>query len=197
MTNLVLHSTLELRPLIWVAVIIMVVRGVAARPLSRHLMEDLLEKRHSHPIPDHVADASYPRSIWSEFMLSPCRPEDSGYFGSTHVSLLCHSRQMLRVLFSLIVTFFLFNQFLLSQGTPILLQYGFEMETSHYPNIEKALKVIDEKVMDALLSHFFPTICGFDGSHSTTHLSTTRRFDAEITGFRFSKELIDMTRKFV
>lgn len=143
-------------------------QGVESRPLSRHLMEDLLAKRHTHPIPDHVADPTYPNSIWSEFMLSPCRPEDTGHFGSTF-------------------------------GTPILLQYGFEMETSHFPNIERALKIIDEKVMDALLSTFFPTICGFDESQTTANppqrnlADPVKPFDAEITGFRFSKELVDMT----
>jgi hypothetical protein len=148
-------------------------QGLESRPLSRHLMEDLLAKRHTHPIPDHAADPTYPKSIWSEFMLSPCRPEDSGHFGSTF-------------------------------GTPILLQYGFEMETSHFPNIEKALKIIDEKVMDALLSTFFPTICGFDDSQSTANPPqrnladpAVQRYDAEITGFRFSKELVDTTRSCV
>jgi hypothetical protein len=144
----------------------------SSRPLGRHLMEDLLAKRHTHPIPDHAADPTYPKSIWSEFMLSPCRPEDSGHFGSTF-------------------------------GTPILLQYGFEMETSHFPNMEKALKIVDEKVMDALLSTFFPTICGFDNDSQTTTIPIQRNLladsavkrDAEITGFRFSPELVDMTSK--
>jgi hypothetical protein len=157
-----------------------------SRPLGRHLMEDLLTKRHTHPIPDHAADPTYPKSIWSEFMQSPCRPEDSGHFGSTF-------------------------------GTPILLQYGFEMETTHFPNIEQALKIVDEKVMDALLSTFFPTICGFDNDSSSSQAASMNpsqrnmqqqdfaaapaaaafKRDAEITGFRFSKELIDMTSKLI
>jgi hypothetical protein len=75
-------------------------------------------------------------------------------------------------------------------GRPVLLQYGFLMETSIHGDIDTALQAIDEFVMDTILSNVFPEVC--DSQRRLNSVAEKGR----ATGFKFNSETIDMDRKF-
>jgi len=77
-----------------------------------------------------------------------------------------------------------------TMGRPKIIQYGFEIETSVQTDIEKALSIIDEHVMDSVLVHTFPSVCGF-----RRRLNPNIDEPVRVTGFHFDEEMIDMNRK--
>lgn len=106
-----------------------------------------------------------------QFMSSPCRPENDGYFGST-------------------------------SGTPLEIQFGFELETEDEENVEFLLEEIQEQVVDVVLSTTFPNLCGYRrrerGRHLMRGLSTLSsesqlKAKPRTTGFHFAMDLEQRT----
>jgi hypothetical protein len=63
-------------------------------------------------------------------------------------------------------------------GVPIVLTYGFRLETEPLASVVKILDIVEEKVVDSILSNAFPQMCGF----------RVRRLDGHSAfGFRFYK----------
>eukprot|EP00527_Entomoneis_sp_CCMP2396_P003097 CAMPEP_0198138764 /NCGR_PEP_ID=MMETSP1443-20131203/2168_1 /TAXON_ID=186043 /ORGANISM="Entomoneis sp., Strain CCMP2396" /LENGTH=433 /DNA_ID=CAMNT_0043800691 /DNA_START=19 /DNA_END=1316 /DNA_ORIENTATION=- len=95
--------------------------------------QPILKERHSAPFERRKADTAYPTTATTMLMLSPCRPDFNGYFGST------------------------------SKKGSTTFEYNFELDTSTGGDtkIDKILRVVDDAVMDAALAHTFPAICAF------------------------------------
>ena len=122
------------------------------------------EQRHNTPPIQKHAQIIYPQSQESAQMISPCKPERDGYFGST-------------------------------SGKPIILQYGFEMESiiNSSTDITDALDAIREHIMDVILSYTFPTICTWDRDLSTPNNNNNNQTVfiskiASVTGFHFEDD---------
>jgi hypothetical protein len=124
------------------------------------------DQRHNVPPERKHAQILYPQSIESANMISPCKPERDGYFGST----------------SGIPT-------ILQYG------FEMESIISSTTDIADALEIIRERIMDVLLSYSFPTICmiGHDlstsNSNSNNHNRTAfiSKIDS-VTGFHFEDD---------
>lgn len=108
-----------------------------------------------------------------QFMSSPCRPENDGYFGST-------------------------------SGTPLEIQFGFELETEDEENVEFLLEEIQEQVVDVVLSTTFPNLCGYRrrelrGRHLSMRGLSTLSSESQLkakprtTGFHFAMDLEQRT----
>lgn len=85
-----------------------------------------------------------------------------------------------------------------TSGTPLEIQYGFELETEDEENVEYLLEEIQEQVVDVVLSTTFPNLCGYRRRQERErHLSmrglTTRESELKAkprtTGFKFGMDL--------
>jgi hypothetical protein len=132
----------------------------AINEASWRMLDYDLLERHSVPPLDQVADKKFPRSTDKTFRMSTP----------------CHPEAD--------------GYFGGTSGQPVILKYGFLMETAIHGDIHTALQVIDEFVMDSILSNTFPEVCGDKRRLSETNES------GRATGFKFESEAIDMERKF-
>ena len=78
-------------------------------------------------------------------------------------------------------------------GIPSKIGYEFEVEARPGANLEQAVLVVQEHLMDVTLSITFPTICSYEGDGKPPAKKTQ---DVVITGFRFGREELDLSRKF-
>jgi hypothetical protein len=67
-----------------------------------------------------------------------------------------------------------------THGEPIQIQYGFQLETQPLSSIMDLLDVVEDRVVDSILSNAFPSMCGY------THRQLSRRLTAA-SGYRFLK----------
>lgn len=79
-------------------------------------------------------------------------------------------------------------------GIPSKILYEFEMETRAGADIDYAVEIVQEHLMDVVLSVTFPSICSYEGDGRPPAKKTQ---DVVITGFRFGREELDMSRKFL
>jgi hypothetical protein len=79
-----------------------------------------------------------------------------------------------------------------TSGAPLVVQYGFELETKANGNVDNALGSIGDHVMDTILSTAFPEICGF--SRRLNNNNETPKVP-KLTGFQFNNEVIDTSCK--
>ena len=77
-------------------------------------------------------------------------------------------------------------------GIPSKIGYEFEMESRPGSKIDQTSLVVQEHLMDVVLSVTFPTICSYEGDGRPPAKKTQ---DVIITGFRFGREELDMGRK--
>ena len=82
-----------------------------------------------------------------------------------------------------------------TSGDPVRVQYGFQLEIEPLSDVMNLLDVIEDKIVDSILSNAFPNMCGFrrrtkevvgddngyDASRSLEH------YKAHPSGFRFMK----------
>lgn len=78
-----------------------------------------------------------------------------------------------------------------TSGAPSKITYEFEIEARRGADLEQAATIIQEHLMDVVLSGTFPTICSYEGEGT----QAKRSENAVITGFRFGIEEIDTSRK--
>lgn len=78
-------------------------------------------------------------------------------------------------------------------GIPSKIGYEFEVEARPGANLEQAVLVVQEHLMDVTLSITFPTICSYEGDGQPP---AKKPQDVVITGFRFGREELDLSRKF-
>ena len=78
-------------------------------------------------------------------------------------------------------------------GIPSKILYEFEMEARAGADVDYAADVVQEHLMDVVLSVTFPSICSYEGDGRPPAKKTQ---DVVITGFRFGREELDMSRKF-
>ena len=79
-------------------------------------------------------------------------------------------------------------------GIPSKILYEFEMEARRGAEMDHAVAVVQEHLMDVILSVTFPTICSYEGDGRPPAKKTQ---DVVVTGFRFGREEIDMSSKIV
>jgi hypothetical protein len=74
-----------------------------------------------------------------------------------------------------------------TSGYPTEIQFGFQMETLPLASITKMLDLIEDRVVDGVISTSFPTLCGF----RRRELGEERQLESKSTtgasGFWFSK----------
>ena len=78
-------------------------------------------------------------------------------------------------------------------GIPSKIVYEFEMESRPGSKIDHASLVVQEHLMDVVLSVTFPTICSYEGDGRPPAKKTQ---DVVITGFRFGREELDKSSKY-
>ena len=92
-----------------------------------------------------------------------------------------------------------------TSGTPLEIQYGFEMETEDEENLEYLLEEIQEQIVDVILSTSFPNLCGYRRRQERTrHLSMRGLTSSEsqlkakprTTGFKFGSGLEERSGTF-
>jgi hypothetical protein len=141
----------------------------------------MLQARHgssTEQLWDKQADLAYPRTEISEFMQSPCRPDEQGYFGATW-----------------------------STQSPTKIFYEFEIEMSaaesipttnnNNNNIRQAVTIVQEHLMDVVLASTFPKLCAFDKDKDGAAIassSANQNNRIAINGFRFGREALDINR---
>lgn len=88
-----------------------------------------------------------------------------------------------------------------TSGTPLDIQFGFELETEDEENVEFLLEEIQEQVVDIVLSTTFPSLCGYRRRQERArhlsmrglsgHGSQTSELKAKprTTGFKFAMDL--------
>ncbi|CAB9517226.1 expressed unknown protein [Seminavis robusta] len=84
-----------------------------------------------------------------------------------------------------------------TSGTPLEIQFGFELETEDEDPVEFLLEEIQEQVVDVVLSTTFPNLCGFRRRERERHLSMRGLSSQEsqlkakprTTGFKFHMDL--------
>ena len=67
-----------------------------------------------------------------------------------------------------------------TSGEPLEVQYGFRLDTPPFSTIMDLLDVVEDRVVDSILSHSFPAQCGYRRRELQRKLSTA-------SGFRFMK----------
>jgi hypothetical protein len=60
-------------------------------------------------------------------------------------------------------------------GEPVKITYGFELEAQPLSSIVELLDIIEDKVVDGILSNSFPQMCGF-GRRLSNHAASGFRF---------------------
>lgn len=95
-----------------------------------------------------------------------------------------------------------------TSGTPLEIQFGFEMETEDGDKVQHLLNEIEQKIVDVMLSTTFPNLCGFRRLiESNRHLLSTFRSlsiteesqlkaTPHITGFFFGSDIQDRSGMF-
>lgn len=80
-------------------------------------------------------------------------------------------------------------------GRPVVIEYGFEMESEPTADLDHVIDVVHEHVMDSVLSTTFPNVCGFQ--RRLQKISEKRGDDLrpKVTGFHFDRDEYDFTRK--
>ena len=78
-------------------------------------------------------------------------------------------------------------------GIASKLFYEFEIESRRGTELSQAIMVIEEHLMDVVLAVTFPTICSYEGDGRPPAKKTQ---DVVISGFRFGREELDMSRKY-
>jgi hypothetical protein len=118
------------------------------------------EQRHNIPPIQKHAQISYPTSQESADMISPCKPERDGYFGSTS-----------------------------GHPTMIQYGFELESIINRSADITDALDAIREHVIDVILSYSFPTICPWnrDLTAPTGRNHHSYTIDS-VTGFHFEDD---------
>jgi hypothetical protein len=99
---------------------------------------DLARQRHNRPPIQKHAQIMYPVSHESEYMLSPCKPESDGYFGSTS-----------------------------GVATVLQYGFEME-SSRNTVNIGDALDTIGEYVIDTIVSSTFPSVCNYRNLEGNT-----------------------------
>lgn len=79
-------------------------------------------------------------------------------------------------------------------GTPVLVEYGFELETMVNANVDRILDVIDERVMDDTLAFNFPDLCGVPSRRFLAPAATSEPV-GRVTGFQFGVQTVENTSK--
>ena len=81
-----------------------------------------------------------------------------------------------------------------TSGSPSKITYEFEVEARENANLDQTVTVIQEHLMDVVLSVTFPTICSYEGD-GRPPAQAQRTENVVITGFRFGREEFDTSRK--
>ena len=85
-----------------------------------------------------------------------------------------------------------------TSGTPLEIQYGFEMETEDEDNVDSLLEEVQEQIVDVVLAAAFPNLCGYRRRlERTRHLSmrgltsheSELKAKPRTTGFKFGMDL--------
>ena len=85
-----------------------------------------------------------------------------------------------------------------TSGTPLEIQFGFEMETEDEENVESLLEEIQEQVVDVVLSTAFPNLCGYRrlqerarhlGMRGLSVQESALAAQPRTTGFKFADDL--------
>ena len=63
-------------------------------------------------------------------------------------------------------------------GDPVRLTYGFRLETKPLSSIVDMIDLVEDRIVDSILSKSFPNLCGFGGRRLT---------EGRASGFRFLK----------
>jgi hypothetical protein len=74
-------------------------------------------------------------------------------------------------------------------GEPLVFQYGFEMETSKYAQLNVIFDAVSEHVMDSVLSSAFPETCRTEGRN----LSPFAGRNGRVTGFYFDQQVLPIS----
>jgi hypothetical protein len=86
-------------------------------------------------------------------------------------------------------------------GEPLILEYGFELETTLVAAMDKVLNIINDRIMDAIIVNTFSGMCG---AHSRRGLSledfpSTQEgailSNSRVTGFKFNIAQVDSSSK--
>jgi hypothetical protein len=85
-----------------------------------------------------------------------------------------------------------------TSGTPLEIQFGFELETEDEDNVEFLLEEVEQQIIDVVLSTAFPNLCGYRRRQERArHLSMRGLSSQEsalaaqprTTGFKFGSDL--------
>lgn len=79
-------------------------------------------------------------------------------------------------------------------GIPSKLYYEFEIESRRGTDLSQAILVVEEHLMDVVLAVTFPTICSYEGDGRPP---AKKDQDVVITGFRFGREELDLSSKYL
>jgi len=80
-------------------------------------------------------------------------------------------------------------------GKPAQIQYGFLLETTVFANIDRILDIVNEHIMDAVLEETFAQQCGVASRRLLLAKVKKPGTSGHITGFKFSTDLQDHSRK--
>jgi len=78
-------------------------------------------------------------------------------------------------------------------GIASKLFYEYEIESRHGSDFSQVIMVVEEHLMDVVLSVTFPMICSYEGDGRPPAQKTQ---EVLIRGFRFGREELDMSRKY-
>jgi hypothetical protein len=89
-----------------------------------------------------------------------------------------------------------------TSGTPLEIQFGFELETEDDDNIDFLLDEIQEQIVDMVLSSSFPNLCGYRrrqererhlGMRGLSLHESKLKAKPRTTGFRFDMDIHERT----
>ncbi|GAX23362.1 hypothetical protein FisN_15Lh077 [Fistulifera solaris] len=123
--------------------------------------DPLVEARHHAPSFKREAEERYSMHSETALVASSCRPEIDGFFGGTSSKL----------------------------GSPVQFDYVFQIESVESADLNKALVVIYDRVIDSILSDSFPSICSVPDRRLQKKADEN---SSRITGFKFNEPQMDL-----
>lgn len=82
-------------------------------------------------------------------------------------------------------------------GAPAIIEYGFSLETTVFADVGRILDIIDEHVMDEVLSTTYPNLCATAGQRRKLSLTSGAQYPGRVTGFKFEEESIEEAGKWM
>lgn len=82
-------------------------------------------------------------------------------------------------------------------GAPAVIEYGFSLETTVFADIDRILDIIDEHVMDEVLSTTFSNLCSTPGRKLSLNSVRSAQHPGRVTGFKFEEESIEESGKWL